>query len=423
MSPYLHYVKQAQPNTVGSTAPKPVASPTPAMPAANYPWREGTPEKIPSFGQRQTRKDIDMMSARQAYEANYGPELTERLRQSARAYQQANLPAMQEFGAQTPMPNYDRQYFDRPLRVLNKAYNSSGVFPAYAFYGRAARSNPVYDVAAGVFPFLKGSPHDIFMNKEMLLTNGQNYYDSVLQHEFNHSLQLHRPSGGDAQRVLANENIDEALPHQSHYHANPDKRHMPYSRFPMEVAPVVSEAKLEYFKKLQRDEAWGRTGKPKPVPAPYDPSSWESWSNRIANNLASQQFAISSMQEQGKSPEQIRSWLQSDSYRKSIADNNRADINRRAANSKSYRANAEAYNNKLEAARRLGYSDAGEAMNFDNPEHYQRFLEWMKSQPSYGDGGRDTPSDAQWILDLPPRERDLYFRGVASNQPYSQYQA
>jgi hypothetical protein len=419
MKPYSHYVKQAQPNPVGSTAPKPVASPTPAMPAANYPWRQGTPEKIPSFGQRQTHKNIDMMSARQAYEANYGPELTERLRQSARAYQQANLPAMQEFGARTPMPNYDRQYFDRPLRVLNKAYNSSSAARAgYAFAGRAAGSNPVnaaYDVVHGVFPFVPA--YDVFMNKEKLLTYGPDRYNSVLQHEFNHSLQ---PDGssGDMQRVLANENIDEALPYRD-YHANPHKRQLPYSRFPVEVAPQVSQAKLEYFRKLQADEAWGRTGKPMPVPAPYDPSSWESWGNRIANNLSSQRSAISLMQEQGKSPEQIRSWLQSDSYRKPIADNNRADINRRAANNKSHRADAEAYNNDLEAARRLGYS--GEAMNFDNPEHYQRFLKWLRSKPSYGDGGRGDASDVQWILDLPPRERDLYFRGVASNQPYAQY--
>jgi len=265
------------------------------------------------------------------FERNYGDELTERLRQNARAYQEAHPQAMARYGATSYMPNYSLVNFDAPhwvrqLREVDgeasmEAYTYNRAFPHHQAIVHMALnpSDPDY----GTFD------------------NPTDYYNSILQHESTHRLQPaeYLDSRGRPvrkQRVLPGEdpaqvyNYGQTTPPapvvprtlvgllSSAFDLSPREPYR-HSRFPQELAPMVSQAKLQYYNDLRRTSS---------------------------------------------------------------------------------------------------LSNVEELMNFNDPNNYERFLSWMKSQNGTA-GQENYARDINWILKLPPEERDLYFKGIVSRQPIS----
>ena len=268
-------------------------------------------------------------------ETGYMPNylLTERLRQNAMAYQEAHPQAMARYGATSFMPNYSRVNFDAPhwvrqLREVDGKASMGVPYEAYT-YNRAFSDEPAI-VHMALDP--SDSNYGTF-------DNPTDYYNSILQHESTHRLQpaVELDSEGRPvvreQRVLPGEDPSQVYAYgQPNYPAKWAHRPIilsafdlssmePYrhSRFPHELAPMVSQAKLQYYNDLRRTSS---------------------------------------------------------------------------------------------------LSNVEELMNFNDPNSYERFLSWMKSQEGTRRRG-NYAGDIKWILKLPPEERDLYFKGIVSRQPIS----
>jgi len=258
---------------------------------------------------------------RAAFERNYGPALTEQLRQNAMAYQEAHPQAMARYGATSYMPNYSRVNFDAPYWVeqFRKVDGASARVPYAAYtYNRAFSDEP-----AIVHMALNPS----YSNYDGTFDNPTDYYNSVLQHESTHRLQPAEYFDSEGypaikQRVLPGEDPAQVYTYNRPAQVGLLSSREPYrhSRFPIELAPQVSQAKLEYYNDLRRTSS---------------------------------------------------------------------------------------------------LSNVEELMNFNDPNNYERFLSWMKSQNDTLFRRPTDAADINWILKLPPEERDLYFKGIVSRQPIS----
>lgn len=356
-----------------------------------------------------------LYTPRKSFERNYGPELTEKLRQNARAYQEANPEAMARYGDSSFIPDYSLQHFNRPTWVRQ---GDSPVFMGAWAFPPAPALSPLMDLGAIVNPEVH---MDLGTEVYGTFDDPTPRYDSVLQHEFTHRLQpqLRSSQGGGAQRLMPGEDPKLARASQKEYNAA-----LPYSRFPVELAPMVSEAKLEFYRNMKGLESGAPLTEPEvPVMDYYDPASWQEWGGRISERAAAQEEIYSNAIREGKSPEEARRQVLDarsllDARERNNIERKQRHTDRLNARRQDAYAGALAHNEYLRGIRDGLPANVGEAMNFNDPKNYQRFLDWMES----GYKGENA-KDVDWILKLPPEERDLYFKGIVSNQPYSQYRA